>query len=137
MEPWMQREIESLVAEHGDVPPGWVMYDEHPYSIWWRMGGGESHQLVWWNWWRSQGFTEDQRIAYFRRWPPPHRWLFFLIEAVWDVDTWEGDADLTPYFERTAALGFGSEHDYERDIDDPKWLERYERKRSWWPFRRK
>jgi hypothetical protein len=126
MEPWIQAKIESFVAEHGAVLPPWVMYDAHPYSICWRMGGGEAHLLVWreWWWWQRQRFTEDHRIAYFRRWPPPHGWLAFLIGAVWDVDTCDEETDLTPYFERTAALGFGSQQDYERDLDDPKWLER-------------
>jgi hypothetical protein len=64
-------------------------------------------------WWGQQRFTEDERVAYFRRWPPPHCWLAVLIEAVWDVDRWcEGDKCLLPYFERTAALGFVSRHDY-------------------------
>jgi hypothetical protein len=31
---------------------------------------------------------------------------------------------LGPYFERTAALGFGGQQDYERDLDDPRWLKR-------------
>jgi hypothetical protein len=124
MEPWMQRKIDRLVAAHGAVPPPWVVYDAHPYSICWRMGSGEGHKMEWWEWWPRQGFTEDQRIAYFRRWPPPHCWLAFLIGAVWDVDTLEEDADLAPYFARTAVLGFGSGQDYERDLNDPKWLER-------------
>ncbi len=124
MEPWMLRKIDSLVTEHGTVPPPWVIFDEHPYSICWRMGGGESYLLLWWEWWRRQGLTEDQRIAYFRRWPPPHCWLVFLIGAGWDVDTFEEEANLAPDFERTATLGFGNQKDYERDLDDPKWLER-------------
>jgi hypothetical protein len=124
MEPWMQEEIDALVAEHGTVPPPWVVYDEHPYSICWRMGGGEAHKEVWWEWWAQQGFTEEQKIAYFRRWPPPHCWLAFLIEAVWGVDTFEERDHLTPYFEQTAALGFGNQQEYQRDLADPKWHKR-------------
>jgi hypothetical protein len=37
-----------IMAKHGNVPPPSVMFDEHPYSIGWRMGSGESHQLLWW-----------------------------------------------------------------------------------------
>jgi len=124
MEPWMQEKIDALVAAHGTVPPAWAVYDEHPYSICWRMGGGESHQMLWWEWWQQQGFTEEQKVTYFRRWPPPHCWLAFLIEAVWGVDTVEEEGNLSPYFERVEALGFGTEQDYERDLEDPKWLER-------------
>ena len=69
-------------------------------------------------------FHRRPKIAYFRRWPPPYCWLIFLIGAVWDVDTSEEEANLPPHFERTAALGFGSQQDHERDLDDPKWLER-------------
>ncbi len=89
MEPWMLDEVVRLVAEHGTVPPPWVMHNEHPYSMRWRMGDGEGHREVWWAWWPQQGFTEQQKIEYFRKWPPPHCWLAFLIEAVWGVDTFE------------------------------------------------
>jgi hypothetical protein len=124
MEPWIQAEIDSLVAEHNTVPPPWVVYHEHPYSICWRMGGGESHLMVWWEWWSRQEFTEDQKVAYFRCWPPPYCWLAFLIQAIWAIDTFEERDNLAPYFERTSALGFGSQQDYERDLNDPKWHER-------------
>lgn len=124
MEPWMPAEIAGLVAAHGTVPPPWVVFDEHPFSICWRMGGGESHLMVWWAWWPRQGFAEAEKVAYFRRWPPPPCWLPFLIEAVWGVDPSDDAADPGPYFARTAALGFGGQAEYERDLEDPKWLER-------------
>ncbi len=124
MEPWMQAQIDALVDRHGSVPPPWVMYDEHPYSICWRMGGGESHVMLWSEWWNRQGLTEDQKVAYFREWPPPPCWLAFLIEAVWGVDACDEGTNASAYFQRTARLGFGSQADYERDLDDPKWLER-------------
>ena len=123
METWMQEEIESLVAKYGDVPPPWVVYNEHPYSICWRMGGGETHIMVWWEWWAEQSFDEDQKIAYLRKWPPPHCWLSFLIEAVWGVDVLEESPEATACFERASALGFGSQEEYEKDLDDPRWLE--------------
>jgi hypothetical protein len=87
------------------------------------MGDGEGHMIVWWEWWpqQVQGLTESEKIAYFRRWPPPHCWLAFLIEAVWGVDTFKKRHELAQYFERTADLGFGTQQDYERDLADPKW----------------
>jgi len=124
MEPWVQEEIEQLVAEYGTVPPPWAVYNEHPYSMRWRMGDGEGHLIVWWEWWPRLGFTEQQKIEYFREWPPPHCWLAFLIEAVWGVDRFEERDYLRPYFERTTALGFGTHRDYERDLEDPKWHDR-------------
>lgn len=121
MKPWMRTQIDSFLAEHGAVPPPWAVFDLHPHSIGWRMGSGESHQWLWGEWWEQQAYSEPQKIDYFRRWPPPHAWLAFVIEAVWGVDTIDGEEHLGPYFERTAALGFGSQHDYERDLDDPRW----------------
>lgn len=123
MDPWMQDEVDRLVALHGTVPPPWVVYHEHPYSLFWRMGGGESHLMVWSAWWSREALTEEQRVLYFRHWPPPHCWLEFLIGALWNIDTFDEQEDLAPYFERTANLGFGTQKDYERDLDDPKWLE--------------
>jgi hypothetical protein len=122
MESRMRPAVDALVAEHGTVPPPWVVYFEHPYNICWRMGGGQGHMLLWWAWWEEQGFTEEQKVAYFHPWPPPHCWLAFLIQAVWGVDIFEEQDKIGPYFERTAALGFGSHQEYERDLADPKWL---------------
>ena len=82
------------------------------------MGGDQSHKMVWWERWPGQEFTEDQRIAYFRRWPS-HCWLAFLIEALWGVDTFDQLYKLESYFESTLALGFGSQQDYEPKLEDP------------------
>src|SRR6266540_4386494 len=120
MEPWMLEEIDQLVAEHGTVPPPWVVYDEHPYSIGWRMGDGEGLRMLWWLWWPQQGYSEEEKIAYFRKWPPPHCWLAFLIEAIWGVDTYAERDKLGLFFERTTRLGFGSQREYEQDLADPK-----------------
>src|SRR5260370_37604482 len=79
MEPWMQREIDSLVAEHGTVPPLWVMFDEHPYSICWRVGGGESHQCCGGSGGRGRGSpkTRGARTSAAGR-RPPSCWAFLL-----------------------------------------------------------
>jgi hypothetical protein len=121
---FMREEIKRLTAKHGTVPPPWVVFDEHPYSICWRMGGGETHIRLWWEWWEQLKQTEEERVSYFRRWRPPYCWLAFLIEAVWGVERSESDEQMLPYFERTSVLGFGSQQDYERDLGDPRWLER-------------
>jgi hypothetical protein len=124
MEPWMQKEIDRLLMEYGTVPPPWVVYNEHPYNIGWRMGFGQTHILTWWEWWAQQRFGEDQKIEYFRRWPPPHCWLAFLIQAIWDIDPYEEKDQLPRYFDRTNDLGFGSQQDFEQDLNDAKWLKR-------------
>lgn len=122
-EGWMAAEIVKLEVKYGTVPPPWVVYNEHPYSICWRMGSGEPHIMLWWEWWSRQNFIEDRKLEYFRQYPPPHCWLLFLIEALWDVDVITEEDNLSPYFSRTSELEFGNEEDYEKDLEDPKWLE--------------
>jgi hypothetical protein len=125
MTDWVTTEITKLIAEYGDIPPPWVIFPgEHPYSMCWRMGYGDSYVPMWSKWWRVQNFSETQRIAYFRKWTPPHAWLKWAIAVIWDLHAGEEDVDVdyTLYFERTAALGFGSQQDYEIDSNDPKWL---------------
>lgn len=125
----MAPEIARLTAKYGAVPPPWVAFpNTHPYDICWRMGAGESHVMLWAKWWGEQRYDEGGRIEYFRRWPPPSRWLGWMIYAIWDVDVEpsggdDNDAERSRYFGRAEDLGFGSLSDYERDLDDPKWLE--------------
>lgn len=122
--------IEELVAQHGAVPPPYFMFkDTDPYSICWRMGSGEDYILFFFHWWEEQkrSLDESQRIEYFRKWPPPPRWLVWMIEVIWDLnpegfdedDDFDNDNDhLEPYFKRTEALGFGGEDDYRRGCDE-------------------
>jgi hypothetical protein len=119
----VQAKIHALVKEHGTVPPALVIFDEHPYSICWRMGSGESYLRLWWDWWQRQGLTEEQRIAYFRRWPPPHSWLVFLIGAVGCRHV-RGRDKPNPILRAHRHAGLRRSKVYERDLDDPKWLER-------------
>lgn len=126
--PWIIEGLAALRTDYGEVPPPWIVFPgEHPYSICWRMGGGESHLLLWQHWWESQSWLVAQRLAYFRQWPPPPRWLVWVATAVWDLDL-EVDEDeeqtaYAPYFTELERQGLGTWVDYEQDIDDPKWLE--------------
>jgi hypothetical protein len=125
MTDWIEAEIAKTLDKYGDVPPLWIIFpDEHPYSICWRMGYGESYVQVWGKWWEERSFTQPERIAYFRKWTPPHMWLQWTIEAIWTLRAWENndDFDYTPYFDRLAALGFGTKADYDRDLNAPKWF---------------
>ena len=115
MQDWIISKFDDLTATYGTVPPPWVVFDEHPYSICWRMGAGESHLEVWWEWWTKQNFSENQKIEYFRLHKPPNCWLLFLIEAIWEVDVYDKEKNLTPFFNKTRELGFGSQDDYERE----------------------
>ena len=123
---WIDQAIERLVKEYGAVPPPWQLFqDKHPYSMFWRMGAGESHLMVFSRWWADRNLEEAARIEYFRRWPPPPRWLEWTIEALWNIDPWneeEDELDYAPYFERIAKLGFGTRADFEKDFNDPRWL---------------
>lgn len=126
---WIEQRITELVTEYGAVPPPWVLFpDTHPYDIGWRMGAGESHLMVFSEWWARQKeqLDEAHRVEYFRRWPPPPRWLTWLIDVIWDLQPWELEDpesfDYSPYFARTAELGFGTQAEYQRDLEDPKWL---------------
>lgn len=119
----MARRRDELVAEHGAVPPPWAMFDYHPYSMGWRMGAGETHAQLWWAWWSLQKFSQEQMVDYFRRWPPPHCWLAAVIQAIWDIDVFDEERQLAPFFERLASWGFGTQRDYELDLEDPAWLD--------------
>jgi hypothetical protein len=127
---WIEKEIAEFIEAYGAVPPPWFMFpDTHPYDIGWRMGAGESHVMVFSTWWeqKKNDFDEAQRIEYFRRWPPPPRWLPWMIDVIWDLDPLEMEDpeafNYSPYFARTEALGFGTQAEYEQDINDPRWLE--------------
>ncbi len=123
---WIDARITELVVEHGAVPPPWFMFpNTHPYDICWRMGAGESHMAVFCVWWDQQkhNFDESQRIEYFRKWPPPPRWLTWMMDFVWDLEPWECEDpesfDYSEYFTRVEELGLGTKAEFERDMDDP------------------
>jgi hypothetical protein len=49
-----------------------------------------------------------------------------MLDVIWDLAPWEledpDSFDYSPYFARSEELGFGTETDFESDINDPKWL---------------
>ena len=127
---WIEKQILELVQEHGSVPPPWYMFpDSHPYEIGWRMGAGESYLMVFSAWWKhaKNGLDEERRIEYFKRWPPPPRWLTWMIDVIWDLNPLEMEDpeafDYSSYFARTEVLGFGTQAEYEQDLNDPRWIE--------------
>lgn len=127
---WIEARIRELVAQYGSVPPPWYMFPgTHPYDLVWRMGDGEFHGMVFTQWWEQEKshWDEGQRIEYFRKWPPPPRWLPWMMDVIWDLNPLESGSpeefDYSPYFARTESLGFGTQADYEKDLDDPRWIE--------------
>lgn len=115
--PSIEAKITELVAQHGTVPPPYFTFpDKHPFDIFWRMGAGEDHIMVFGAWWERQkdGMDEAQRIEYFRKFPPPPVWLTWMIELIWVPEDEEfeldpNEADRSSYFKRTEELGFGTE----------------------------
>lgn len=89
----------------------------------------ESYSSIFTGWWEKQRheWDEAQRIDYFRKWPPPPRWLTWMLDVVWDLEPWELTDpeffDYSEYFRRAEELGFGTEKEYQLDLDDDKWLE--------------
>ncbi len=124
-EQWYFAHCADMLAKHGDFPPPWIyMEDSHPYSIGWRMGGGESHIMAFGEWWEQQNKSFDERIDYFRKWPAPPRWCAWMADVIWDLQPWESEAefDYSTYFEKLKNLGFQGTDDYEADLNDDQWI---------------
>lgn len=123
---WYKERVAKYVDQYGAVPPPWVYAENsHPYSIRWRMGDGETLVMVFGEWWEQESKTEEERIEYFRKWPAPPRWMPWMADAIWNLEPWDcdGEFDYQPYFKKLTELGFDGADDYERDLDDEKWLE--------------
>lgn len=123
-EQWYQAAIRNNIEKYGDVPPPWIFApDSHPYSIQWRMGGGETHIMVFSKWFDDNCKSELERITYFKKYPAPPRWLGWMADAIWDLEPWnEEDFDYTPYFTKLKLAGFEGTDDYERDLNDERWV---------------
>ncbi|ANE42859.1 hypothetical protein [Deinococcus puniceus] len=118
---WPHSEIERLTAQYGTVPPPWIPYPEfHPLSAFWRMGGGEGHIMLWGQWWDSRHWDEAQRLAYFRTFPPPPRWLLWVGDAIWGSDS-DDELEEDAVLERLEGLGFGSRAEFLADWEDERW----------------
>ncbi len=87
------------------------------------MGDGETLIMVFGEWRESEAKHFDARIEYFRKWPPPPRWLPWVADFLWDLEPWEAadEFDYKPFFLKLAELGFPGEDDYDHDLNDEKW----------------
>lgn len=124
--PYVQKELDKLVAKHGAVPPPWTVHDgAHPFEICWRMGYGEVYLEVFWAWWgqNKNSLDKDQRIDYFRLWPPPAAWLTFMINAIWDLRSGKKEdkraSDVNPQNEDQEQ----PDEDEESEEEDEGWIE--------------
>jgi len=124
MNDYYKTEAEKLIQQHGDVPPPWIHSpSSHPYSIEWRMGAGEDYlgKFAWFH--QTHLTNKEQSINYFKKYPPEPRWVGWTCDVIFDLEPWEEDEfDYAPYIEKLASLGFKDVHDYEKDLNDPKWL---------------
>lgn len=126
-ESFIKTEINKYVSIYGEVPPHWIFRpDSHPYSIEWRQGTGETYTEVFYTWFEYALTSEQQRINYFKKYAAPPRWLAMVIDAIWDLEGWnEPDFDYLPYLEKLKNLGFDGTLDYESDLEDEKWLDKF------------
>src|SRR5687768_2985829 len=107
-EEWYKASRAKHIEKYGDVPPPWVFDpNSHPYSIRWRMGGGETFIMVFSEWFDTEYKSEQQRITYFKKYPAPPRWLGWMADVIWDLEPWdEEEFDYTPYFDKLKQSGF-------------------------------
>lgn len=117
-----QKELSKYLNDQGEIAPPWVFSAmSHPYSIQWRMGAGESYLMIYTTWFEKQFETEAARVGFFKRYPPPPRWLGWVADSIWDLEPMEEDFDYTPYLEQLASLGFAGTALYQTDLDDEQW----------------
>lgn len=117
--PWYIEGIKKYLEQYGEVPPPWIYAPEfHPYSMGWRMGGGESHIMFLGEWMSQQKMSFDEKVAYLHRYPAPPRWYHWMVDFLWVKlpDDME-DQDYIKYFERLGELGFKLSDQFEEDFN--------------------
>ncbi|MCM3143092.1 NADAR family protein [Brevibacillus sp. MER 51] len=72
---WMEvRESLDGYQPHFYLPP-WIEFpEEHPYSLFWRMGFGEDYVMHYWPW--LEEMSVDARNEYDAYFPVPEEWQF-------------------------------------------------------------
>lgn len=115
---WYIKSSTALIEKYGDIPPPWIYAPNiHPYSIGWRMGGGETHMIILDEWLDQQNLSFDERITYLKKYPAPARWYSWIIHFLWEVDSYKFEMpDYIPYFEKLEELGFKNTKDFHKDF---------------------
>lgn len=120
-EEWYIKESKILLEKFGDIPPPWVYAPNfHPYSIGWRMGSGESHLMILFEWLDQQNLNFDERLNYLKKYPAPARWYQWIISFLWDdVDPYdfEDDKEYLPHLKKLKQLGFVNTENFFKDIN--------------------
>ncbi|HAS42473.1 MAG TPA: hypothetical protein DCS93_18485 [Microscillaceae bacterium] len=116
---WYIQSKTDYLEKYGDVPPPWVYEpDAHPFSIGWRMGGGESHIMVLGEWLEEKAFSFDEKLAYVKKYPAPARWYYWIVGFLWDIEAYDlPDAEIDAYFKKLEQLGFEDVANVEEDLD--------------------
>jgi hypothetical protein len=116
----MDRRISEEIRAFGEARPPWEHSPgESPASICWRMGGGEDHIQLFWEWWRRSRWTESQKLDYFRRHQPPVDWLVWAASAIWDEFKLGRNAEGA--VQRLERVGIGSYREWVRREMQPPW----------------
>jgi hypothetical protein len=122
---WAKKEIDRYLKEYGEVPPWWVNAPtSHPYSIHWRMGGGEGYRDVLYYWSRDHLTSQKDIIAYFLRYSPPPRYLGWVADWIFDLDLElidEPSDTYLPFFKQMKTMGFKGTEGFAKDFNDPRW----------------
>lgn len=131
-EEWYRQFVKQHELAYGCVPPPWeAIRDSHPFSVRWRMGYGESLCDVFPRWLKQYFPTEESRITFFWKHPPPPRWQPYLVEAIFDDPDLDYDGGVyddgwyeqSGYPAKLKALGFRDTELFREDLDDPKWAD--------------
>ena len=122
-EEWYLREQKKYLSKYGEIPPHWIIFpDSHPYSIQWRMGGGETFVMVFTTWFEDNFKTESDKVAFFLKYPPPPRWMEVMASYIWE-EIPEVEFEKGEYLSKLKALGFYGTAQFRSDLENPKWLE--------------
>lgn len=120
---WYLKEKAKYFSKYGEIPPHWVVFpNSHPYSIMWRMGGGETFVMVFSNWFEDTFNEEKNRVQFFLKYPPPPRWLAVMSAYIWNVEI-EEEFEKSEILERLNKFGFLGTDEYLKDLENPKWLD--------------
>jgi hypothetical protein len=93
----LRKSIAAELSQHGTLLPPWLKYpDVHRYSIFWRMGVGESYIIMFRAW--AKGRSREAWIAYLQPYVPlPLPWVDWaaaLVDPDGDDDPERGAARL-------------------------------------------
>ena len=126
MSDWKDKFIEDTISRFGYMPAPWVYQPNcHPYSIGWRMGGGESYMMCIFQWLRLQNWSIEEKADFFKKQEVPPAWLLWVYEALFSVEESEYDKDeierIELYRKNLEKLGFKNIDFFESDFNDEKW----------------